>query len=89
MTDEIVRLSTEGPVAVLTMDRPPVNALNDAMYLALSRELDRLETRSDVRVVILTAGRDCACSVPAPTSRISSACSIMVRAIGFAGWPTR
>jgi enoyl-CoA hydratase len=57
MTDEIVRLSTQGPVAVLTMDRPPVNALNDAMYLALSRELDRLETRSDVRVVILTAGR--------------------------------
>jgi enoyl-CoA hydratase len=39
------------------MDRPPVNALDEAMYDALSRQLDRIEERQDTRVVILAAAK--------------------------------
>ena len=57
MASELVRLHVEDKLAVLTMDRPPVNALDEVMYEALSRRLDELEGRKDIRVVILAAAK--------------------------------
>jgi enoyl-CoA hydratase len=54
MADILLR-ETFGPVAVLTLNRPPVNALNTAMYNALIGAIESLEQDSSVRVVILQA----------------------------------
>jgi len=43
----MLELSRRGPVAVLTLNRPPVNAINDEMGEALNRALDELEATND------------------------------------------
>src|SRR5690606_29464616 len=48
---EILEVSRRGPVAVLTMNRPPVNAINDEMGDAFNRALDELEAASDWTVL--------------------------------------
>ena len=42
-------------VAVVTMARPPVNALNREIREAFLRVFDRLDERDDVRAIVLTA----------------------------------
>lgn len=42
-------------VALVTFDRPPVNAVSIAVYESLVALSDRLETDQDVRAVVLTA----------------------------------
>ena len=42
-------------IAVITLDRPPVNALSSAMYQALGELADRIAADETVRVAILTA----------------------------------
>jgi enoyl-CoA hydratase/carnithine racemase len=54
MPAEFLRRDTHGAVAVLTLDRPPVNALNFAMYEALLAALDEIERDRSVRVLVLT-----------------------------------
>jgi enoyl-CoA hydratase/carnithine racemase len=47
-----------GPVAVITLDRPPVNALSHPMRQALWSALERADEDEDTRAIILTgAGR--------------------------------
>lgn len=46
---------TGSGVATVTMDRPPVNALNTALRTELLATLDALHERDDVRVIVLTA----------------------------------
>ncbi len=57
MSADLVRRETEGPIALLRMNRPPVNAIDAAMYAALETHLDALERERDVRVVILAAAK--------------------------------
>jgi enoyl-CoA hydratase len=49
-----VEVSGDG-VAVVTLDKPPVNALGPAIREELIRAFDSLSEREDVRVVVLTA----------------------------------
>jgi enoyl-CoA hydratase len=42
-------------VAVVTLDRPPVNAMGREIREAMLRVFDRLEDRADVRAIVLTA----------------------------------
>ena len=42
-------------VAVVTLDRPPVNALSREARLALIAAFDALEADADVRAIVLTA----------------------------------
>ncbi len=42
-------------VAVVTINRPPVNALDRETRLELVRIIDELQERSDVRCLVLTA----------------------------------
>ena len=58
LQDSIVLVEVIDGVATLTLNRPAVlNALNDATYLALEEILDELETRDDLRVVVVTGRR--------------------------------
>jgi enoyl-CoA hydratase len=50
-----VHYVVEDGIAVLTLDRPPVNALSAEVYEALGRLADRLAADESVRVAILTA----------------------------------
>ena len=49
-----VKTNTQGGVAVVTMDNPPVNAQNAAFSIEMAWVFDSLSDRKDVRVVVLT-----------------------------------
>ncbi|MGB9738060.1 enoyl-CoA hydratase-related protein [Chloroflexus sp.] len=60
MSDESLVLSTiEGPVAILTLNRPQaLNALSPALIDALIRHLEHCDNDDEIRVIIITgAGR--------------------------------
>lgn len=52
---ETVRLDVNEGIAVVTLDRPPVNAQNAGIRERLIEVFDELSDREDVRVVILAA----------------------------------
>ena len=52
-------LEVEGPIAVLTINRPKaLNALNSETLTELNEVLTEIEGRDDIKVVILTGGPD-------------------------------
>ena len=54
MSFELIRYETDGPIAILTLDRPDkLNAINSAMIRELDRALDRAEADCSVRVIVL------------------------------------
>lgn len=56
MTKNEIEVDVPEPfVAVVTLDRPPVNALGREIREGLIRTFDALQDRDDVRVVVLTA----------------------------------
>ena len=58
MDTGFVKLDVADHVALVTMDRPPVNAVSAEFHDELMRVFDTLSDRDDVRVAILTgAGR--------------------------------
>lgn len=58
MDSDIVRLEVGGHIALVTLNRPPVNALNRAMRDAIIEAFDAISEREDIRVAVLTgAGR--------------------------------
>lgn len=56
MPDAFVRVSTDGHVAVVTIARPPVNALSTAVWQELAEVLAGLDAQPDVYAVVLTGG---------------------------------
>ena len=52
---ETVRLEVTDTIAIVTIDRPPVNAQNQKAREELIRVFDAISDRDDVRVAILTA----------------------------------
>lgn len=59
---DIVRLDVSDGVGVVTLDRPPVNALNREMRRAIVRTFDAISERDDVRCVVLTAAGKVFCA---------------------------
>lgn len=59
MADELIIIERDGPIAILTLNRPKaLNALNRALRAEIVRTFDALKQDTSVRVVILTgAGR--------------------------------
>src|SRR3712207_5731755 len=53
-SDDIVTLEVADYIAVVTLNRPPVNALNAAMRDRLIRIFDAVTDRDDIRVAVLT-----------------------------------
>ena len=50
----LVRIERTGQIALVTLDKPPVNALFIDLFDALGRALETLEQDEKARVVILT-----------------------------------
>ncbi len=51
---EFIRMKIEDRVALVTIDRPPVNALNTKAMAELSEALEELVNNPEVKVVVLT-----------------------------------
>jgi enoyl-CoA hydratase/carnithine racemase len=52
---EFVRTNVTDGIAVVTLDRPPVNAVNQPMYREITTTFGSFADRDDVRVVVVTA----------------------------------
>jgi enoyl-CoA hydratase len=59
---ETLKLEVADFVATVTLDRPPVNAMNRAMREEIVRVFDELHDRPDVRAVVLTAAGKAFCA---------------------------
>jgi enoyl-CoA hydratase len=62
MSDNIVTLDVNDHVALVTLNRPPVNALNRAMRDALIETFDAIAEREDIRVAVLTGAGKTFCA---------------------------
>jgi enoyl-CoA hydratase len=62
MSDDIVTLEVSDHIAIVTLNRPPVNALNRAMRDRIVNVFDEISERGDVRVAILTGNGKIFCS---------------------------
>jgi enoyl-CoA hydratase len=51
---DFVRYATDGPVATITVDHPPANALSNAVLAEIEASLEQAEAEPDVRAVIFT-----------------------------------
>lgn len=50
-----VEISVTGKVVVVTIDRPPVNAMTMALYMEIAETFEAISLRNDVNCAILTA----------------------------------
>ncbi len=62
MSYETLKLEVADHVATVTLDRPPVNAMNRAMREEIVRVFDELHDREDVRAVVLTGAGKAFCA---------------------------
>ena len=62
MSNEWVRLEVSDGVGLVTMDRPPVNALNREMPRQLVATFDAISEREDVRCAVLTGSGSVFCA---------------------------
>ncbi|MBI1218899.1 MAG: enoyl-CoA hydratase [Rhodobacteraceae bacterium] len=63
MTEPILLREDDGPIAILTLNRPEaLNALSDALLAALSDALTRLEGERDTKAVILRGAGKAFCA---------------------------
>lgn len=62
MTYESLRFELDGHVAVVTLDRPPVNALNRKARAEIIAVFDEISARDDIRCAVLTANGKVFCS---------------------------
>ena len=51
---DLVRIERTGEIALVTLDKPPVNAMFIDLFDALGRALETLEQDEQVRVAVLT-----------------------------------
>ena len=60
-----LELAISGHVATVTLNRPEVrNAFNETMIAELTDVVSRLQTRDDVRAVVLAANGPAFCAAP-------------------------
>lgn len=62
MTNPIVRLDVSDGVAVVTLDRPPVNALSREMRRRIVATFDEISARDDIRCAVLTGNGKVFCA---------------------------
>lgn len=58
----MIEFVSRAGVATITLDRPPVNALDEAMVEALSAAVTTIETSSEVKVVVVRSARNVFCA---------------------------
>lgn len=62
MAEDIVKLEVSDHIALVTLNRPPVNALNRAMRDAIIEVFDAVSERADIRVAVLTGAGKTFCA---------------------------
>jgi len=62
MTSPIVRLDVTDGVALVTLDRPPVNALSREMRRRIVATFDEISARDDIRCAVLTGAGKVFCA---------------------------
>jgi enoyl-CoA hydratase/carnithine racemase len=62
MTTEIIKTEIKDYVATVTIDRPPVNAMNRQMFDEIQTAFDALNNRADVRAAVFTGAGKCFCA---------------------------
>jgi enoyl-CoA hydratase len=62
MTEQTITLEVKDYVAVATLNRPPVNAMNWAMRHRIIEIMDQANDREDIRVVLLTGAGNVFCA---------------------------
>ncbi len=63
MADNLIRVEKHGPIAVLTMDNPPVNAASSRLMKELHARLDDIEKDKEILCVVYTgAGQKAFCA---------------------------
>lgn len=62
MNPQIIQTAVSDYIATVTIDRPPVNAMNRQMFDEIQAAFDALNNRQDVRVAILTGAGKCFCA---------------------------
>jgi len=62
MSAELVKLAVKDYVATVTLDHPPVNALNGALREQIIAAFDAITDREDIRVAILTGAGKSFCA---------------------------
>lgn len=62
MDTAIIKTDISDHIATLTIDRPPVNAMNRQMFDEVQAAFDALNNRPDVRVAIFTGAGKCFCA---------------------------
>lgn len=62
MDTQIIRTAISDFIATVTIDRPPVNAMNRQMFDEIQATFDALNHRADVRVASLTGAGKCFCA---------------------------
>lgn len=58
----MIRLDVSNYIAVVTLDRPPVNAMNREMRQRLIEVFDEISNRDDARVAVLRSGQKVFCA---------------------------
>lgn len=69
--DDKVRLDRDGPVAIVTIDNPPVNALGRAVFRGLDAVVSELESDTSVRAVVVAGAGERAFVAGAELSEFS------------------
>src|SRR5512145_3086390 len=62
MTAEIIKTEIKDYVATVTIDRPPVNAMNRQMFDEIQAAFDALNNRANVRAAVFTGAGKCFCA---------------------------
>jgi enoyl-CoA hydratase len=84
--EDVVRLSHEGPVSLLTIQRPQVlNALNVEVLVAIKRAADELAKRPATRCVIITGAGEKAFVAGADIASMNSMDSDQAKQFGLKG----
>jgi enoyl-CoA hydratase len=60
--DDIVKLDVDRNIALVTLNRPPVNAVNRALRDRIIAVFDEISEREDVRVAVLTGSGNVFCA---------------------------
>ena len=88
MTDQYILVEREGPVAVVTLNRPEkLNALSSALMSELADKLEELDGDQAVRCIVLTGAGDKAFAAGADISEMSGKGAIdMASPTGTEAW---
>lgn len=62
MSEDLIRVEVRNHIAVLTLNRPPVNAMGREMREKFLAAMDMLKARDDVRVIVLTGSGKVFCA---------------------------